>query len=700
MSKEPGRRSSPNDFRETAKSAERALPGAIPEIYEFGPYRLEPAERKLLRGIEVVTLTPKAFDTLYLLVRNSGHLLEKDELIRMLWPHSVVEEGNLTNNIFLLRKALGEDPQYIETVPKKGYRFVGAVRRLPTTGLVRPDTPRDGESAAEVSGARHPPASLEPTQGPTPVAVPRAAAPTVREPVFTPSPAKRVLITAIVLVALGAPAYLFIDKPWVSKHQGSLSTPPKGPVSVAPAAFAPPPHSIAVLPFVNLSGDPGQEYFSDGLTEELLIALARINELQVAARTSSFSFRGKDADISTIAHKLNVASILEGSVRRSGQTVRVTAQLNNAATGLHLWSQTYDRHLSDVLQLQTEIANAVASALKVTLLGDVAAKIEAGGTRNPAAFDAYLRASKAYEGPESGRLPDRKENVEAAVSAYAEAIHKDPDFALAYARRSFAFSLLARNYATKRTQGNYLNKAQADARKAIALAPDLAEGHAALGQSLHESLEFIPASQEYERALTLAPGNARILTYYGVFAVLMGRTEAGLAATRRSVVLDPLNSFAHLELGYALSIAGRYGDAVVAFRDAKTLDPNSGYINAQLGYAYYYLGDYQSARASCERADEDNKQICFAEVYYKLGRHADAEAILAKMQASDGDDGALAYAGIYLEWGDRAHALDWLETAMRLRQPYLMYVRADRQWDPLREEPRFQAIERALKFPN
>lgn len=174
--------------------------------------------------------------------------------------------------------------------------------------------------------------------------------------------------------------------------------------TVTPGALNPPPHSIAVLSFVNISGDANQQYFSDGLTEEVLNSLTQINELQVAARTSSFSFQGPHPDIDTVAHKLNVASVLEGSVRRSGRTIRVTVQLNNAVTGFHLWSHNYDRDLGDVLKLQTEIATAVANALKVTLLGDEAARIERGGTRNPAAFDAYLRGSRAlYSGEGAGR---------------------------------------------------------------------------------------------------------------------------------------------------------------------------------------------------------------------------------------------------------------------------------------------------------
>jgi TolB-like protein len=228
-----------------------------------------------------------------------------------------------------------------------------------------------------------------------------------------------VLLLILSVVGAGALAYLAIDKFWGAKQPESPPTPPAAPANAA-AAFAPPPHSIAVLPFVNMSGDKEQEYFSDGLTEELLNSLAEINELQVAARTSAFSFKGKDTDIGTIARKLNVGAVLEGSVRRSGNTVRITTQLINAVTGFRLWSHSYDRDLGDVLKLETEIANAVASALKVSLLGDVATKIELGGTRNPAAFDAYLRALKDYQSiHDTGGL-------EAVIAVFTEAIRLDP----------------------------------------------------------------------------------------------------------------------------------------------------------------------------------------------------------------------------------------------------------------------------------
>ena len=455
-----------------------------------------------------------------------------------------------------------------------------------------------------------------PTSG-APVPAPRQTAP-------SPAASRRILpaMPAMAAVAVIGVGYFAVDRFVLSKHvadTGKASTPT---AQVAAPAFAPPPHSLAVLPFVNMSGDTEQEYFSDGLTEEILNSLARINELQVSARTSSFSFKGKDADISTIAHKLNVAAVLEGSVRRSGHTIRATAQLNDAVTGYHLWSQTYDRDLGDVLKLQTDIANAVAGALRVALLGDVAAKVEVGGTRNPAAFDAYLRASNAYRrfGPvnlAAGALND--DGLRSAIAAYTQAIRADPDYALAYAGRSLAYADYARALVQGPGVGDYLNKAQVDARKASALAPDLADGHLALANVFAGSLEFTGAIQEYERALALAPGNARILTDYGAFAVLIGRTEAGLAAAHRLLVLDPLNVTNHFGLGASLTFARRYGEAVRAFTDAKALTPEDVSVNMWLGIAYYLSGDFQSARVACERSGDVNGPWCLAMIYDKLG---------------------------------------------------------------------------------
>jgi serine/threonine protein kinase/TolB-like protein/Flp pilus assembly protein TadD len=469
---------------------------------------------------------------------------------------------------------------------------------------------------------------------------------------------------------------------------------PASPASAVPA-FAPPAHSIAVLPFVNMSGDATQEYFSDGLTEELLNSLSEINELQVAARTSAFSFKGKDTDIGTIARKLNVATVLEGSVRRSAHTIRITAQLIDAVTGFHLWSKTYDRGLGDVLKLQTEIATSVASALKVTLLGDLAAKVELGGTDNPAAFDAYLRGAKA-----TGSIRDTKD-LPAAIASYTEAIHLDPRYALAFAARSIALTLLAQQAATEAAVREAFDEAQADARQALALAPELAQAHLAQAVVSSTTFDYKQASVEYERALALAPGNAELLRNSGVFEALMGHVDAGLAAARRAVVLDPLARDSHYQLGRAMYAARRYVESVAAFGEIISLDPEYKSTYGFRGLAYYALGDPQSARASCEiQPDYWLSQWCLSVVYDKLGRHADAEVVHSKLKAAMGDTGAYQYATIYAQWGDRAKALEWLEKAWRLRDPGLNYLKTDSLMDPLRKEPRFQAIERELKFPD
>jgi len=245
-------------------------------------------------------------------------------------------------------------------------------------------------------------------------------------------------------------------------------------------------------------------------------------------------------------------------------------------------------------------------------------------------------------------------------------------------------------------------KAQGDARQALALAPDLAQAHlaSALVSELGD-LDFTQASEAYERALALAPGNAEVLRNSGLFAALMGHFDAGLAAANRAVVLDPLARGSHATLGRALYAARRYEEAVAAYAEVISLEPDYKQTYGVRGLAYYGLGDLESARASCEtKPDYWVSQWCLAVIYNKLGRHADAEVVLAKLKAANGDAGAYQYATIYAQWGNLTKALEWLETALRLRDPGLALVKTDPLLDPLRKEPRIQAIERELKFPD
>ncbi len=504
------------------------------------------------------------------------------------------------------------------------------------------------------------------------------------------SRSKVVLVAAIALSVL-ALGYLVASRFVLSKHGPEVAAQGPAAQSAPASGFSPPPHSIAVLPFTNLSGDKGQEYFSDGLTEELLNSLTEINELQVAARTSAFSFKGTNADIGTIARKLNVGAVLEGSVRRSGRTIRITTQLIDAVTGFRLWSKTYDRDLKDVLHLQTEIATSVASALKVALLSDTSAKIELGGTRIPAAFDAYLRAEKAMSS-----VRDAKEFA-AAITVYTEAIRLDPSYALAFAGRSRAFTADASYAVGEAAVRDGKAKALADARQALALAPDLGRAHLALANYFEYALDFAQANDEYERALALAPGDARVLRHVGMFATFMGHFEVGIAAARRAVTLDGLARNSYLALGQALYSARSYEEAVAAYAEAISLNAEPSAVH---GLAYYELGEFERARAICETATEDADSLqCRAVVYGKLGRRADAEAVLSKMKKEYGDAAAYQYATIYAQWGDRAQALEWLDTAWRLRDVELLGLKTDALIDPLRKDPQFQAIERQLRFP-
>jgi TolB-like protein/Flp pilus assembly protein TadD len=500
------------------------------------------------------------------------------------------------------------------------------------------------------------------------------------------------LLLAIFAFAVFMPlAFVVFHKTTASKHPNTAPVDAVAPAPAAPAtaAFSPPPHSLAILPFVNMSADKQQAYFSDGLTEELLNSLSRINELQVAARTSSFSFQGEHPDIAAVAHKLNVSAVLEGSVRRSGHTVRITAQLINGLTGFHLWSETYDRDLKDVLKLQTEIATAVAGALKVTLLGDETARIEVGGTHNPAAFDAYLRASKAYW----------QGNYQVAIDGYREAISLDPLYALAYAARSITRDGHAGGAADAAAVGAELREAQDDAGKAIALAPNLSEGHLALALVYTDLLSFPQATEEYERALALNAGSARILRDYGQFAALMGRGDVALKLLHRAVALDPMNENSTGHLAIALVWLRRYAEARAAFEEGAANSTSPG-KTAMIGFTYYLQGDFEAARSACEEAnDEDIRMPCLAITYDKLGRQSDAKTVLTRAQAQSADSGAVVYALVYAQWGDTAQALEWLEKANRAKNPDLVLLKQP-MFDPLRKEPRFQTIERGLKFPD
>jgi TolB-like protein/DNA-binding winged helix-turn-helix (wHTH) protein len=344
MSDEQGQRRGLKDIRDSSSAANQTPSQETLRLYEFGPFHLDPVERKLLRGNEMVVLTPKAFDTLVLLVRNSGRLLGKDELLAMLWPDSFVEEGSLSNNIFLLRRALGEDPAFIETVPRRGYRFVGAVRQFPRTA------PASSEKLPEVSG-------------------PGTASVLVKARRSWRSRAVLGIAGAAVLATLAAAG-------WFYGRSG------RGRETI---------DSLAVLPFVNSNGDPNTEYLSDGITESLINSLSQLPNLKVMSRDSVFRYKGKETDAQTVGRELGVRAIFKGRVTQRGDTLNISAELIDARDSRHIWGQQYDRKLADMVALREEIAREMASALRRRLTGAEEKLLTKSYTANPGAYQDYLK---------------------------------------------------------------------------------------------------------------------------------------------------------------------------------------------------------------------------------------------------------------------------------------------------------------------
>jgi serine/threonine protein kinase/Tfp pilus assembly protein PilF len=462
--------------------------------------------------------------------------------------------------------------------------------------------------------------------------------------------------------------------------------------------FVPPARSVAVLPFVNLSGDPTQDYLGDGISDELLTELSTLSELQVAARTSSFSFKGKAADAATIARSLNVGALVEGSVRRNGDLVRISAQLINAASGFQIWSQTYDRRFSDMLKVQTEVVTAVAKALQVELIGEEAVTLSHADTTNAAAYDAFLRGMEFFYRPNTGEAGYR-----AAAQEFAAAAALDPHYAMAFTRRAAALIKVCMIGTNPNERASLRAQARSAAEQAVELAPRLGEAHLALALAHDIGVQDrAEASREYAQALALAPGSAWVQLMYGLFTSLNGHYDVAVAAARKAVELDPQNIDTYKGLGVILVGARRFGEANEVFEQARKLQPQSHFVAFYLADNLLALGQYDAARRQCESGDtpldSDSRHDCLALAYHALGRQADAERQLADFKADNGDSAAYRYARIYAQWGDRARAWQWLDKAEQLSDPDLSLLKADWHFDPLRSDSRFKAIEARMNY--
>ena len=455
---------------------------------------------------------------------------------------------------------------------------------------------------------------------------------------------------------------------------------------------APAKASVAVLPFVNMSGDKENEYFSDGLSEELLNALTQVNSLKVAARTSSFHFKGQTGDVAQIAQQLGVASVLEGSVRQSGARVRIAAQLINAADGYHLWSETFDRELDDIFAVQDEIASSVVKALKIKLLGEDTAKLSPGGTTNAEALQAYLQGVHyRNRGSDEAALQN-------AVAAFQKAIELDPNYAQAHAGLGAAWDNLATNNFVGLDQ--VTSKVGAAAAKAIELAPDLADGYQVLGAMLlRYKLDQEGARKAINKALELNPGNVDVQTEYSLICAFFGDREASVAAARKALELDPVSMFANNFLGYILTFARQYDEAIRVFRHALELDPHYPRPHYGIAMCLYLQGDPESALKELEQ--EPLLWMKFsgmATVLRRLGRNEEAESSMSSLIEKFRDNGLYQQGQVYAQWGDIDRSLETLNRAYEIGDPGVSQIMVDPQLEPIRADQRFVELAKKIGY--
>src|SRR6266496_2891651 len=488
-------------------------------------------------------------------------------------------------------------------------------------------------------------------------------------------------IGAVAVIAAGLLAYQFL-------RPKSMPTPRKSETATAAPAISQ--KSIAVLPLLNESGDSKDEYFSDGLSEELIAALAQIRELKVIGRSSSFRFKDRKEETKTIGEKLGVATLLEGTVRKQGERVRIVAELINAADGIELWTQTFDRELKDIFAVQEEIAAAVASSLKVTLLGLDERPPTDSATQNIEAHNAYLL----------GHYHLQRRNIEdyrKAVDHYDEAIRLDPQYALAYAERSEAWTLIGDLSGQGKTAWP---KAREDAEKAVAIAPTLAEAHAALGWvRCFTEWKFAEGLTELKRAKELSPANPTANDLLARVVVYLGKLDDAEKQARQAVELDPLASAPQNNLARILWYEGKLDEADAAARKSAELQPNSASSRRWQVLVAIQRGDKETALREAQlEPDESYRRFELAVAQYARGDRTAADAALADLIAHDqGLDYQVAQ--VYAVRGEKEKAFEWLQIAMDNHDTGMLGLLVDPLLTSLRDDPRYKNLLAKMAFP-
>jgi TolB-like protein/DNA-binding winged helix-turn-helix (wHTH) protein/Flp pilus assembly protein TadD len=635
------------------------------EMLQFGPFSLDPTERIILRDGTPVTLTPKVFDTLVYLVRNPGRLLTKDELLKEIWPKTFVEEVNLAVNISALRKVFGEGPQdgrYIATIPGSGYRFVAEVRKTPTKNGNKNSILDDG---SPVASTEH---STLTEHGLTALGHEKSNG--IGQGLVKPRSLKKnrswsvTAFAALFLLAATLGAHLLLGR-W--KRNTSTSTVP----------------SVAVLPFTDLSVAKDQEYFSDGLAGELINYLAKVPGVQVVGRASSFQFKGKNEDLRAVGKKLGVTNILEGSLQREGDRVRIVAELVKADDGFQLWSETYDRQIGDIFSVQDEIAQAVAGALQVKLLSARGLALANNRSTNPKAYEAYLRAGYFSS---RGRGKAELDNAHTYVE---QAIKLDAKYAPAWELRSYILDTMADVGLVEPAVG--FRSAREDAERAIELDPNRASGYLALAWvQMNRDWNWEGAELSINKAAELEPGSAAVLRFRSFLCQSLGQLNEAIEFYKQSIALDPLLAGSHSYLAFLYYAAGQYENAEAETQQALELNPQKTYDHFTRGEILLEQHRPLEALTEIQREPAEIWNLTGAALaYHALGRTSDSNSALTQLITDHQGNMAYQIAEIYAYRGEPDSAFEWLNRAYEQRDAGLRSLKIDPLVEGLRHDPRY-----------
>jgi len=632
----------------------------VKQLYEFGAFCLDPAEHTLLRDGQPIPLRPKVYDLLVVLVENRGHLVDKEQLMSSVWAEEFVEEGNINKNISMLRQALGESgggTKFIETVPKRGYRFVAEVREVNDNRQAELLT----QAAARPTHEHQPPRENHEQSLPLPP--------------LMQSQVKRfnkhwIALVGVPLLVLAAIVYVVLTR------QRSRSA--------TPAV-----RSIVVLPFQNLSGDASQDYLVDGVTDALIGDLAQIGALRVISRTSAMHYKGTNKSLPEIAKELNVDAVVEGTVQRSGERVHVRAQLIHAASDSHLWAADYDRDSRDILDLQSEVARAIASEVSIKITPAEQRLLVPKRTIARAAIDNYLQGRYFWN-------RRTEEDMRKAIGYFEAAISADANYAQAYAGLADSYNQLGTVMIGVMPPSEARRTGEIAARKGLEIDNEVAEAHAALAYENFFNWNWASAEEEFKRSIQLNPNYASAHSHFALYLVARERVDEAVAETNRAQELDPLSLSISASRGFLLMNARRYEEAIEQERRVIAIDPNHYQAHWFLALTYLANRQIEQAIATSEKAVAISNRAPAAlgvlgMAYGAAGRKGEANQILNELLQLEKQRyvSPIALVYVYLGLGNKDQTFAWLEKAHQERSNGIAFFKVSPTVDLLRSDPRF-----------